>query len=427
MKLISQRSSLRGSVCIPASKSHTIRAVAIGSMATGTSIVRNPLVSSDTLSAVTCFRGLGAEIDTADPTRWTIRGTGGTISIPDEPIDVGNSGTTLPFGMACAALRSGPGRIHFTGDHQIQRRPVGPLTQSLIDLGACSQAERNNGCAPLWVEGGLKGGVTSIECLTSQYLSALLIACPMAPHDTTIEVPLLNEPDYVQMTLDWIDRQKIQYQRDGFRRFHIRGGQRYTAFDTVIAADFSSATFFLCAGAFLDADITLRGLDFSDSQPDKAVVEYLQRMGADIQIESTDIRVHGSRLNGVHIDMNRTPDALPAMAVTGAFAGGQTRLDNVPQARKKETDRIRCMAEELKKLAVRVDELDDGLIIYQSGRVRSVPLRGYGDHRIVMALSLMGLASEEPLVIDTAEAIAVTFPDFVDLMQGLGAKMEVRD
>ena len=294
-----------------------------------------------------------------------------------------------------------------------------------MDLGACSQAERNNGCAPLWVEGGLKGGTTSIECLTSQYLSALLIACPMAPHDTTIEVPLLNEPDYVQMTLDWIDRQKIQYQRDEFRQFHIRGGQHYTAFDTVIPADFSSATFFLCAGTFLDADITLRGLDFSDSQPDKAVVEYLRRMGADIQNESDGIRIRGSRLSGTRIDMNRTPDALPAMAVTGAFAGGQTRLDNVPQARKKETDRIRCMAEELKKLAVRVDELDDGLIIYQSGRVRPASLRGYGDHRIVMALSLMGLASKEPLVIDTAEAIAVTFPDFVGLMQGIGARMEI--
>ena len=425
MKLISQRSSLRGSVCIPASKSHTIRAVAIGSMASGTSFVRNPLVSSDTLSAVSCFQGLGAEIDTADPTCWAIRGTGGTVSIPKEPIDVGNSGTTLPFGMACAALLAGSGRIHFTGDHQIQRRPVGPLMHSLTDLGTRSQAERNNGCAPLWVEGGLKGGTTSIECLTSQYLSALLIACPMAPNDTTIEVPLLNEPDYVQMTLDWIDRQKIQYQREGFRRFGIRGGQRYTAFDSVIPADFSSATFFLCAGAFLDADITLRGLDFVDSQPDKAVVEYLLRMGADIQTKPDGIRVRGSRLKGVHIDMNRTPDALPAMSVTGAFAGGQTRLDNVPQARKKETDRIRCMAEELKKLDVRIDELNDGLIIYESGRVRAASLRGHGDHRIVMALSLMGLASEEPIEIDTAEAIAVTFPDFVGLMQGLGARFKV--
>jgi 3-phosphoshikimate 1-carboxyvinyltransferase len=254
-----------------------------------------------------------------------------------------------------------------------------------------------------------------------------LIACPMAPDDTTIEVPLLNEPDYVQMTLDWIDRQKIQYQQEGFRRFRIRGGQRYTAFDTVIPADFSSATFFLCAGAFLDADITLQGLDFTDSQPDKTVVEYLQRMGADIQIEPDGIRIRGSRLNGVHIDMNRTPDALPAMAVTGAFAGGQTRLDNVPQARKKETDRIRCMAEELKKLEVRIDELDDGLIICESSRIRAASLRGHGDHRIVMALSLMGLASAEPIEIDTAEAIAVTFPDFVGLMQGLGARMEVRD
>lgn len=427
MKIISQKSRLRGSVSIPASKSHTIRAVAIGSMAEGTSRIHNPLVSSDTLSAVACFRGLGADIQTDDPTQWVIRGNAGAISIPDDIIDVGNSGTTLPFGMACAALLAGPGRIRFTGDHQIQRRPVGPLMHSLTDLGSQSQSERSNSCAPVWVAGGLKGGKTSIECLTSQYLSALLIACPLAPQDTLIDVPLLNEPDYVQMTLDWLNRQKIQYHQDGFSRFQIRGGQRYRAFDVIIPADFSSATFFLCAGAFLDADITLNGLDFADSQPDKAVVDYLRRMGADIQIESGGVRVRGSRLSGVHIDMNRTPDALPAMAVTGAFAAGQTRLDNVPQARKKETDRIRCMVNELKKVDVRVDELDDGLIIYQSGRVQPASLRGYGDHRIVMALSLMGLASEETLEIDTAEAIAVTFPDYVGLMQGLGAHMEIRD
>ncbi len=425
MRLISEKSVLRGSVVIPASKSHTIRAVAIGSMAEGTSHIRNPLVSSDTMSAVACFRGLGAEINTDDPGVWIIRGTGGTVSIPNEIIDVGNSGTTLPFGMACAALSTRPGKIRFTGDHQIQRRPVGPLIHSLADLGGQSGTEMNNGCAPLWVEGRLTGGTTSIECLTSQYLSALLLACPLAPQDSILDVPLLNEPDYVQMTLDWLDRQKIQYRQEGFRRFHVRGRQRYSAFDAVIPADFSSATFFLCAGAFLDADITLLGLDFADSQPDKAVVEYLRRMGADIQIESGGVRVRGSQIAGVHIDMNRTPDALPAMAVTGAFAAGQTRLDNVPQARKKETDRIRCMAEELNKLDVRVDELNDGLIIYQTDRVQPASLHGHGDHRIVMALSLMGLASEEPIEIDTAEAMAVTFPDFVQLMQGLGAHMEV--
>jgi 3-phosphoshikimate 1-carboxyvinyltransferase len=395
-------------------------------MAKGTSTIRNPLVSSDTLSAVECFRGLGAEIDTTDPKRWIIRGTGGTIAATDAIIDVGNSGTTLPFGMACAALTGSGKKIRFNGDAQIQRRPVGPLCVALGELGARSEAEHGNGCAPVWVEGTLRGGKTSIECLTSQYLSALMIATPMAQEDTQIEVPLLNEPDYVQMTLDWLDRQGIRYRNDHFRRFFVEGRQRYHAFETTIPADFSSATFFLCAGSFVDADIEIVGLDFTDSQPDKATEEYLRRMGADIQIEGNKVRVQQSHLRGIKIDMNRTPDALPAMAVTGAFSSGQTRLDNVPQARKKETDRIRCMAEELRKLDIRVDELADGLIVHEAGKVRGGAVHGYGDHRIVMAMSLAGMASDEGIEIDTAEAIAVTVPEYVGLMQSLGAEMTVR-
>lgn len=411
---------------IPGSKSHTIRAVAIGAMAEGTSTIRNPLISSDTRSAVECFRGLGASIDTSDSTRWVIHGTGGDIKATDAAIDVGNSGTALPFGMACAARVGRGKRIQFTGDEQIQRRPVGPLCVALGELGARSETERGNGCAPVWVEGTLRGGRTSIECLTSQYLSALMIATPMASGDTQIDVPLLNEPDYVQMTLDWLDRQGIRYRHENFRRFFVEGGQRYRAFEATIPADFSSATFFLCAGSFLDADIEITGLDFSDSQPDKAVAEYLRRMGADIRIEGDKVRVLGSRLHGTRIDMNRTPDALPAMAVTGAFAGGQTRLDNVPQARKKETDRIRCMAEELRKLSIRVEELADGLILYEGGTITGGVVCGHGDHRIVMAMSLAGLASDDGIEIDTAEAIAVTFPEYVGLMQSLGAAMTIR-
>ncbi len=130
-----------------------------------------------------------------------------------------------------------------------------------------------------------------------------------------------------------------------------------------IPADFSSATFFLCAGALIGDEVTLLGLDFSDSQPDKAVVDYLKAMGADITVNPDSIAIRASELRGTEIDMNATPDALPAMSVTAAFAKGQTRFVNVPQARTKETDRIACMAKELAKMNVDVEELPDGLVI----------------------------------------------------------------
>ena len=173
--------------------------------------------------------------------------------------------------------------------------------------------------APVTISGTLKGGKTTLKCITSQYLSSLLLAAPLAKNDTTIDITLLNEPDYVQVTLDWLDKQGIKYENNDFKSFKIPGRQKYTAFNSAIPADFSSATFFLCAGAILDADITLRGLDFSDSQPDKAVADYLKAMGADITIDTDAVHIKKSVLTGTEIDMNRTPDALPAMAVTAAL------------------------------------------------------------------------------------------------------------
>lgn len=424
MKLFVEKSRLKGSVAIPASKSHTIRAVAIASLATGESLIHNPLDSSDAQAAMTCYRALGATIDTSNPELWKVKGTGGRIVAPKEIIDVGNSGTTLRVAMGSAALVEPGQKITFTGDEQIQARPVGPLMDSLNELGAKVVSLKGNGKAPVEISGKLAGGKTSIAAPTSQYVSSLLLCAPLAANDTEIDVTLLNEPGYVQMTLDWLDKQQIEYENRQMRRFTVKGNQSYKAFDTAVPADFSSATFFLCAAALVADEVTLLGLDFSDSQPDKAVVDYLKAMGADIQIGADSITIRASTLQGTEIDMNATPDALPAMAVTAAFAEGTTKLFNVPQARNKETDRISCMAEELKKMNVEVEELPDGLIIRHSD-IKPAQLHGWADHRIVMALSLAGLMLDDAIEIDTAEAINVTFPSYVELMKTLGAEIEL--
>jgi 3-phosphoshikimate 1-carboxyvinyltransferase len=424
MKLTAKKSRLKGTIAIPASKSHTIRAVAIASLADGQSIIRNPLISDDARSSVKSYAMLGAKADCTDKTCWKIIGTGGKLTAPSDIIDVGNSGTTLRLAAGSASLLPKGQKATFTGDAQIQTRPIQPLLNSLNDLGAKARCLNNNGSAPIEIEGQNIGGKTTIECFTSQYLSSLLLAAPLAKNDTEIIVPLLNEPDYVKITLDWLDWQGITYKNENMKRFAVKGGQKYKAFDKQIPADFSSATFFLCAAAILESDITITGLDFSDSQPDKAVVDYLKQMGANIEITSAGVRVKSSSLKGVDIDMNRTPDALPAMAVTAVFAKGTTRFLNVPQARKKETDRIKCMAEELAKMGAAVEELPDGLIV-QGSKLHSVNLDGRGDHRIVMALALAAMAQEQPCLIDTAEAMNVTFPDFVKLMKQLGANIDL--
>ena len=423
MKLTATKSVLRGRVPIPGSKSHTIRAVALAALAEGESEISAPLDSADTLAAVNAYRLLGARIDTRNKALWRVQGTGGNLEIPDNIIDVANSGTTLRFALGSAALLDA-GAAVFTGDEQIRNRPVGPLLNSLNELGAEGFCTRGNDKAPVVIRGKLTGGTTSIEAVTSQYLSSLLINTPLAKNDSIINVTRLNERPYVEITLRYLDEQGIKYENQNFRRFVVKGGQRYQPFRKRIPADFSSATFFFCAGAILDAELVLEGLDFSDAQGDKAVVDILRQMGAVIDVAPAEVTIRRGALKGIDIDMNAIPDALPALAVVACFAQGPTRLYNVAQARLKETDRIAVMVGELKKLGADVTEQPDGMIIKPSP-LHSAELRGHGDHRVVMALSLAAMALPGRCTIDTAEAVNVTFPEYVNLMQAVGADMEL--
>jgi len=421
--LRTKKSILRGSVAMPGSKSHTIRSLAIASLAGGTSEILAPLDSADTRAAVDCYRQLGAEIECGST--WRVKGTAGRPEPPDDVIDVANSGTTLRVALGSAALLT-EGAAVFTGDHQIRNRPQGPLLKSLNDLGASCLCTRGNDKTPIVVQGLLKGGQTSITSVTSQYLTALLLNTPLAEQDSVIDVTELNEQPYVQITLNYLDEQGITYNNDGMNRFVIQGKQQYRAFQKQIPADFSSATFFFCAGAILDAEIVLPGLDFTDAQGDKAVVDILKAMGAEITTQGDLTTVRRRELKGMEIDMNAIPDALPSLAVVACFAQGQTKLCNVPQARFKETDRIAVMAAELGKLGAKITELADGMII-EPAPLHAASLNGHGDHRVVMSLSLAGMALDGPITIDTAEAIQVTFPGYIKLMQQLGGQLSLAD
>ncbi len=419
MKLIVNKSKLSGSVRIPGSKSHTVRAVAIASLADGISRVREPLIASDTLSAIEAYRLFGADIDASSD--WSIRGVANNPSVPENVIDVGNSGTTLYIALGSAALADGCTVL--TGDDQIRRRPAGPLINALNALGAKVESTRANGKSPIIVHGPMRGGEITLDCSqTSQYLTSLLLNCPLANGDTIINIESLTEKPYIEMTLKWLNEQGVAIENDNYRRFRIRGNQSYRAFDKAIPADFSSATFFMCAAAITRSELTLLGLDMDDTQGDKAVAEMLVDMGANVERISDGLKITGGGLHGSEFDLADTPDALPAMAVTACFAEGETRLVNVAQARLKETDRISVMCEELTKMGADVKELPDGLSI-RGSRLNPAHLDGHFDHRVIMALAIAGLCTNGETVINTAEALNVTFPNFVELMISAGAEM----
>ncbi|MDR1106232.1 MAG: 3-phosphoshikimate 1-carboxyvinyltransferase [Treponema sp.] len=430
-----------GSVRVPASKSHTIRRLLVASLANGVSEIEGPLDSLDARSCVSVCRGLGAEIgeyreDDPEPPcpnppghgkliKWTVRGAPGLPGRDGARVlDAGNSGTTLYLALAAAALGREP--FTFTGDGQLRRRSAAPLLDALSGLGV--RVESRNGCAPVTVQGPWKGGRVSLPCPTSQYLSALLLASPLAPAGTVTEisVPLLNEKPYIEMTLSYLEAQKIPYEKAGdFSFFRIPGGSSYGPLPGPVPADFSSAAFPAAAAAVSGGRAALLGLDPEDTQGDKVFFDMLARMGCRVTWEHSGLAVScPGKLRGGVFDLNAAPDTLPALAAVAAFAEGDTVLANVAHARIKETDRIAVMAAELGKLGITCAERPDGLVIHGNPRLRSgaeerprpspVSLDGRGDHRVVMALAAAALAAG-PACIEGAEAADVTYPGFWDL------------
>ncbi len=416
MRFIVSPSTLKGQVVIPGSKSHTIRALVCALLADGTSTIEQPLDSNDTRSCLAMIQKFGARVEACND-RWVVTSSG-IPQVPEDVVDVGNSGTSLYFGIGVASLVDG--MTVFTGDHQIRNRPADDLLSAINELGGYAVSTRANGKPPVVVQGPIIGGQVSIRAITSQYLSSLLVATPKAKNNTIIEVPLLNEAPYVGMTLWWLKELGIEYHNKGYEQFIIKGGQAYKPFTKYIPADFSSATFFLVAAAITQSTVVLKGLDFNDTQGDKEVVRILQAMGAEVEVLPDAIAITGKPLKGGVFDLNAMPDALPALSVCACFASGQTRLVNVPQARVKETDRIAVMCKELKKMGADIEELPDGLVINQSA-LKGAHVSGHHDHRVVMSLAVAGLGAEGSTIIDTAESVGVTFPNFVELMQALGA------
>ena len=412
-------STIEGEVRAPPSKSHTIRALVAATLAHGQSIIHDPLVSRDTQAAIEACRLLGAQIECRSQ-RITIEGCAGRPQPIATTINVANSGTTLRLCAAVAALSKTP--MTFTGDYQTLRRPMAPLLQSLEYLGATCQSR--NGYPPIKVQGPLRGGRTTIDCETSQYLSALLLTAPLAPHDTQIIVTRLNEKPYVRMTLEWLARLRAVYQHNDLRSFTIMGGQQYRGFDYTAAGDWSSATFLLCAAAICRSKIRVLNLSTQDSQGDRKVIDILMALGYAVDVEENAITLDATnpqfpKSAELAFDLNNIPDVLPALVATACFGPHPLRLYNIAHVRIKESDRIQCMKEELQKMGGIIKDTKDEITITPPAVMRGAVLEGHHDHRIVMALSIAALGAEGPSSINNAEDVDITFPHFFRVLSQL--------
>lgn len=413
-------SVLKGKVQLPSSKSHTIRALLFAHKAQGISHIQNPLVSPDTDAMLQAISTLGSTVEKKGSSLWIAGGK--DAAAPASPIDCGNSGQILRFLGALAALS--PRETQFFGDASLcSLRPVQPLLDGLNQLSASARSLGKSGYAPIAVSGPLRGGKAHILGSDSQPVSGLLFAAALAPHPTELLVADPGETAWIELSLSWLRRLDLPYEREGYTRYRLEGGGKIAPFSYTVPADWSTAAFPLAAALLTRSELTLGPLDFDDAQGDKKIVPLLEEMGARLERDGSFLHVFPSSLKGASIDVNPFIDALPILAALACFAEGETLLYNGAIARKKESDRIAAMACELKKMGADIEERPDGL------KIRPSPLFGAGlfshqDHRIALSLAVAALGARGESRIEGFEAAAKSYPNFLEDFRALGAKME---
>jgi 3-phosphoshikimate 1-carboxyvinyltransferase len=368
----------------------------------------------------------GASIDQKGDDLF-IQGVNGKPKVPDDVIDAANSGTTLRFMTAIATLTDGITVL--TGDASLRTRPNGPLLEVLNRLGVKAFSTRGNEKAPIVVKGGLGGAIVKIDgSISSQFISALLIACPLAENSTTLSiVGELKSKPYVDVTLEMVELAGVKIHTDDNNGtgFIIPGKQKYNLKEYTIPGDFSSASYLLASAAMIEgSEVTVKNL-FPSKQGDLVIIETLERMGADItwDREAGKVTVRGGKpLKAITFDAGATPDLVPTVAVLASVAEGTSRIENAEHVRYKETDRLRALAIELPKFGVILKEEKDSLTI-TGGELKGAAVHGWDDHRIVMSLAIAGMVAGNT-IIDTTESVSISYPDFFKDLSNLGAKIE---
>ena len=410
---------------VPGSKSYTNRALTIAALARGSSTLYGALESDDTHVAREVLKHLGVTVE-QDGSTFIVHGHQGEFIDPQQPLFLGNSGTATRFFTAMLTLAGFPCTI--TGNARMQERPIADLLDTLNELGAEVSSARGNGCPPVHIGSQrLRGGTATISgAISSQFLSALLMAAPYAEQDVTLVVrdTLVSVP-YVDLTLDIMACFGVEVTNDGYRRFIIRGRQCYEGQAYPVEGDASSATYFWGLAALMGQSMCVTNVPPTSAQGDVRFLDVLERMGCKV-LRGERLQVTGpTQLRPLGtIDLNALPDAAMTVAVLAAFCKGETRITNVANMRVKETDRLRALATELRKLGAAVTEYPDGLQIHGNPEtLHGAEIETYDDHRMGMCFGMAG-ARLPGIRIQEPTCVAKTYPGFWEDLQHVGVHVQ---
>jgi 3-phosphoshikimate 1-carboxyvinyltransferase len=426
---------VRGTVLLPGSKSISNRILLLAALAQGETLIRDLLEADDTRVMLVALRALGVECAEDGNHGLRVRGAGGAFPVKQAELFLGNAGTAFRPLTAVLALCAGEYRL--SGVARMQERPIAHLVDALRQLGAHIDYLGRSGYPPLAIHPGAirAGGEVSVRgSVSSQFLTGLLIALPLAGARTVVRVEgeLVSKP-YVEITLNMIRRFGIEIERDGWNTFTIPAGTRYASPGEIhVEGDASSASYFLAAGAISGltggGPVRVEGVGRASIQGDVRFTEVLQRMGAEITMGENWIEAGAGpearsrgRLHAIDADFNHIPDAAMTAAVTALFADGTSTLRNIGSWRVKETDRIAAMATELRKLGAAVEEGPDYLRItppHSSHLTPHAAIATYDDHRMAMSFSLAAVGGIA-IRINDPRCVAKTFPEYFDVLAAI--------
>ncbi len=408
-------SKASGEITIPGSKSLSNRILLLAALCNGTTVIENLLDSDDIRHMLTALKKLDIDFElSADKTRCTVKGIDGPLAQGQiETLFLGNAGTAMR--PLAAALCFGQGEFELTGEERMFERPIGDLINAMAPLGIQVEYLKNEGFPPLKIKAqALQANDVSIDgSISSQFLTALLMAAPLLKQPFTIRVEgeLVSKP-YIDITLDIMQRFGVNVQNNDYKSFTVKGSQSYQALEKyMVEGDASSASYFLAAGAIKGGKVTVHGVGKLSVQGDKYFADVLEKMGAEVCWNDESITVIGKPLTAVDMDMNHIPDAAMTIATTALFATGTTTIRNVYNWRVKETDRLKAMATELRKVGADVIEGEDYISITPPKFFKHAEIDTYDDHRVAMCFSLVAL-SDTPVTINDPKCTAKTFPDY---------------
>ena len=403
---------------LPGSKSYTNRALVIAALADGHSHITRALFSDDTRYMHGALTALGVRVEADEGAgTYTVAGTGGRIPTVEAELFIGNAGTAARFLTAAVAI--GHGRYVVDGVARMRERPIQPLLDGLRQLGVDARARFDNGCPPVVINAaGIPGGACRVRGdISSQYLSALMLAGPYAERGVVIEVEgeLVSAP-YLDMTAGIMADFGVHVDNEAYRRLRVPPGQRYHGRDYAVEPDASNASYFFAAAAITGGRVRVPYLGRGSAQGDLGLLDVLEVMGCSVRREDAAIEVCGpARLRGVEADFTRMGDVATTLAAIAPYADGPVTIRGIAQTHFEECDRPVATATELRRMGIRVDDTWDSLTIHP-GVPQPATVHTYGDHRLAMSFAVTGLKARGIEIVEP-ECVAKTFPEYFDVLE----------